>query len=316
MCFINEGYILVSPHQFPDLNREKELAKQFGLELFEAKDQASFRDAMPEATIIMVTPYGKVYKDEIDLAKKCKAIVRYGMGYDNIDVIAANNANIPVSIVPDASSEEVATHAFAMGLALSRRIPHGQEAIKKGEWAGVCAYDTPKLSSLNVGILGMGRIGRLTAGWWKSIGANVKAYDPFAKFDNIEKATVDELIANSDVLSLHLPLNEDTENFINSNVLSLMKKTSVIVNVSRGGLIDEIALSDALKNGVIAGAALDVFSKEPLPLDNVLRDTPNIILTPHIAWRSNESLGALQAGAVDRARQALAGEEIKDRVYK
>ncbi|QLK20877.1 MULTISPECIES: C-terminal binding protein [Klebsiella/Raoultella group] len=308
------GTLLIAPHQFPHLEREQKLADTFGLKLVAAADQQAFSDGMADAEIVMVTPYGKVNEAEFAKMTKCKAVVRYGMGYDNIDVNAAAKVGVPVSIVPDASSEEVAAHALAMGIALARRLPQGQASITKAGWAGTIAYDTPKLANLEVGIVGMGRIGRLTAGWWASLGTKVKAYDPFAKFNDIPQASLDEILENSDVVSLHLPLNADTRDMISTKVLERMRKSAVIVNVSRGGLIDEAALAEALKSGQIAGAALDVFAKEPLPADNPLRDAPNLILTPHIAWRSNTSLGALQDGAVERARKALSGEQLPDLV--
>ncbi|EPJ2812792.1 C-terminal binding protein [Pseudomonas putida] len=308
----DRGTLLVAPHQFPHLEREQKLAAQFGLKLVAAVDQQAFTDGMVDAEIVMVTPYGKVNEAEFARMTRCKAVVRYGIGYDNIDVKAAAKYGVPVSIVPDASSEEVAAHALAMGVALARRLPHGQAAIMNNGWAGTIAYDTPKLADLEVGILGMGRIGRLTAGWWAKLGTKVKAYDPFAEFTDIPKASLEEILEQSDVVSLHLPLNADTRNMISTEVLKRMRPGAVIVNVSRGGLIDEPALAEALSSGQIAGAALDVFAKEPLPADSPLRDAPNLILTPHIAWRSNTSLGALQDGAVDRARKALFGEQMPD----
>jgi len=309
----SSGIILVSPHQFPDVAREQELAKIVGMEMVVAKDQSEFSSLMPRARIVMVTPYGKVRAEEIARLSDCAAIVRYGIGYDNIDVLAAKAAWVPVSIVPDASTEEVASHAFAMGLALARRIQQGYAAILAGAWAGKIGYDAPKLTRLKIGILGMGRIGRMTANWWKAVGSEVTAYDPFVDFEEVAQGTVEEIVKTSDVLSLHLPLTDETRNIVDAAALKTMKRSSVIVNVSRGGLIDETALAQALVAGEVAGAALDVFTQEPLPADSPLRQAPNLILTPHIAWRSDASVGALQSGAVERARLALVGEALPDR---
>lgn len=308
----SKGTILVAPHQFPHLDREKALADEFGLELVAAADQESYRAGMADAVIVMVTPYGKVKSEEIALLTRCRGIVRYGIGYDNIDAVTAGAAGVPVSIVPDASSEEVASHALATGLALARRVPQGQDAIRNGRWAGTIAYDAPKLSDLQVGIVGMGRIGRHAAHWWAAIGAQVRAYDPFATFTDIPAAGLEDILENSDLVSLHLPLNDATRHMISADILARMRSGSVIVNVSRGGLIDEIALAAALRSGHIAGAALDVFAEEPLPADHPLRDEPNAILTPHVSWRSRSSLDALQDGAVRRARAALSGEPMPD----
>lgn len=303
------GTILMAPHQYPNLDRERALAEEFGLELIEAKDRQEFRASIPDAAVVLVTPYARVEAEDFAAMKHCRAVVRYGIGYDNIEVSAAT---VPVSIVPGSASEEVASHALAMGLALARRLPQGSAAISAGGWAGSVGYDAPKLTELEVGVLGMGRIGRYVAAWWAALGARVRAYDPFAEFANVPSASVREILEGSDVISLHVPLNEDTRHIISADTLATMRKGAVIVNVSRGGLIDDVALAEALTSGHIAGAGLDVFDEEPLPEGHVLRGAPNVILTPHVAWRSNRSLDALQEAGVSRARSALRGEPIPD----
>jgi D-3-phosphoglycerate dehydrogenase / 2-oxoglutarate reductase len=308
--------LLVAPHKFPGLKRESALAEKFGLEMVAAPDQASFSSRVAEADVVMVTPYAKMTADEFARLDGCKAVVRYGVGYDNIDVAASVRVGVPVTIVPDTASEEVASHAFAMGLSLARRIPQGQAAIQAGEWAGTIGLDTPKLSNLRVGVVGMGRIGRLVARWWAAVGATVHAYDPIAQFTDVPSASLKEILENSDVVSLHLPLNDETRHIISTDVVSRMRRNAVVVNVSRGGLIDEVALAAALKEGLIAGAGLDTFAAEPLPMDHPLRKAPNAIFTPHVAWRSNTSLDALQEQAVERARRALTGETLPDVVTK
>jgi len=144
------------------------------------------------------------------------------------------------------------------------------------------------------------------------LGAQVRAYDPFVEITQVPSATLQEVLESSDVISLHVPLSDQTRGLISVDVLSRMRRGAVIINVSRGGLIDEAALADALASGQIAGAGLDTFSEEPVPDDQPLRDTPNTILTPHIAWRSNQSVGALQAGAVARVRLALTAQPLTD----
>lgn len=306
------GTILIAPHQYPELDRERALAVEFGLELVEAKDKEEFRRAIPDAAVVMVTPYARVEAVDFDSMKHCRAVVRYGIGYDNIDVLAAADAGVPVSIVPGTASEEVGSHALAMGLALARRIPQGQSAISSNAWAGNIGYDAPKLSDLDVGVVGMGRIGQHVATWWAALGARVRAYDPFTSFAQVPSASLKEVLEDSDVVSLHLPLSDATRHIVDADVLRRMRKGVVVVNVSRGGLIDEEALAEALVSGHIAGAGLDVFTEEPLPQEHVLRSAPNVILTPHVSWRSNQSLDALREGAVLRARQALTGEPLLD----
>lgn len=308
------GTLLIAPHQFPDLERERNLAREFGLELLAADDPAAFASALPTASVVMVTPYVRLQRSDVERMRACLGVVRYGIGYDNIDVAAAAEHGVPVSIVPDASSEEVASHALALGLMLSRRIPSGQAAIARGEWASSVPFDSPVLSRLRVGVIGMGRIGRRVATWWQDLGAEVRAHDPVAAFDAVPAAAVDDLIATSDVLSLHVPLTEATRHMISADAIARMPHGAVLVNVSRGGLVDEHALAAALRSGHLGGAGLDVFEREPLPADHPLRSAPGAVLTPHSAWKSRSSLDALQAGAVDRARLLLQGEAPPDRV--
>lgn len=310
----SNGTILVAPHHFPDLDREQQLAKEFGYELVAAADGVAFRDGLPEAEIVMITPYARLSADDFPSMAKCKAVIRYGIGYDNIDVDAATRAGIPVSIVPGTASEEVASHAFAMGLALARRLPAGDTAIRNLGWAGVIGYDTPVLSELEVGVVGMGRIGQHVARMYAAVGATVRAYDPAVTEGSIEMAELDAVLESSDVVSLHLPLSDATWNLISRDVLSRMRKGAVVVNVSRGGLIDEVALAEALQSGQIAGAGIDTFAQEPLEPEHPLRSAPNAILTPHIAWRSQRSTGALQEGAVERVRLALTDQPLIDLV--
>lgn len=307
-----KGTILVSPHHFPDLRREYALAKELDYELIAAADVEEFKAALPGAEIVMITPYAKLTVEDFPTMKKCRAVVRYGIGYDNIDVEAASKSNIPVSIVPGTASEEVASHAFAMGLALARRLPSGDAAIRENSWAGEIGYDTPVLSQLQVGILGMGRIGQHVARMYSSVGAQVRAYDPFVSESFVPMVHIDDVLYNSDIISLHLPLSAETKHLISKTVLDKLRPGAAIVNVSRGGLIDESALASALLSGRLAGAGIDTFEQEPLAADHPLRLAPNTVFTPHIAWRSNISVGALQEGAVERVRLALMNQPLID----
>ncbi|WP_067477717.1 C-terminal binding protein [Nocardia amamiensis] len=310
----SRGVILVAPHHFPDVNRERALAEEFGYELAVAADTSAFQRALPDAEIIMITPYARLTPADFPSMTKCRAVIRYGVGYDNIDVEAAARAGIPVSIVPGTASEEVASHAIAMGLALARRLTAGDAAIRDLGWGGIIGYDTPPLSELEVGVVGLGRIGRRVAQMYSAVGARVRAYDPLVTVDSVEMAELSAVLEDSDVVSLHLPLTDDTWNLISAEVLGRMRKGAVIVNVSRGGLIEESALADALRSGHIAGAGIDTFAQEPLAPEHPLRSAPNTILTPHIAWRSNRSTGALQGGAVERVRLVLTGQPLIDLV--
>lgn len=308
------GTILVAPHHFPDLDRERQLAQEYGYELVASLDPDSFRAGLPNADIVMITPYARLDAEDFPSMKKCRAVIRYGIGYDNIDVEAATRAGIPVSIVPGTASEEVASHAFAMGLALIRRLPAGDAAIRDHAWAGVIGYDTPVLSQLQVGVVGLGRIGRHVARMYDAVGARVRVYDPFVTDTEHPTVDLDTVLLDSDLVSLHLPLSEETHHLVSADLLGRMRPGVAVVNVSRGGLVDELALADALRSGHVSGAGIDTFAQEPLAADHPLRSAPNAILTPHIAWRSNRSTGALQAGAVERVRLALTGQPLIDLV--
>jgi D-3-phosphoglycerate dehydrogenase / 2-oxoglutarate reductase len=306
------GTIVVAPHHFPDLERERALALEFGVDLLATPDVEAFRAAVADAAVVMITPYATLTAEDFPRMRNCLAVIRYGIGYDNIDVDAATRAGIPVSIVPGTASEEVASHAVAMGLALARRLPAGDAAIRAGSWAGTIGYDTPPVSRLDVGVIGMGRIGAHVARMYTGLGARVRAYDPFVEVTDFTSATLEEILQDSDVVSLHVPLSDETRELISADVLSRMRPGAIVVNVSRGGLVDEAALAEALTSGHIAGAGLDTFSAEPLPSGHPLREAPNTILTPHVAWRSNQSIGALQAGAVERVRLVLTGQPLID----
>lgn len=282
------------------------------MELIATSSQEEFRAALPTAYIVMITPYAKLTAEDFPNMQECVAVVRYGIGYDNIDVDAARAAGIPVSIVPGTASDEVASHAVAMGLALARRLPAGDAAIRGGGWGGTIGYEAPPVSKLDVGVVGMGRIGQRVATMYRALGCKVKAFDPIADVDEAIVAPLDEVLFDSDIVSLHVPLTDDTREFVNADALARMRTGAIVVNVSRGGLIDEAALAEALISGHIAGAGIDTFSVEPVPADHPLRKAPNTILTPHIAWRSNLSIGALQDGAVDRVRLALTKQPLID----
>jgi D-3-phosphoglycerate dehydrogenase / 2-oxoglutarate reductase len=304
--------LLVAPHRFDRLDGERALAAEAGLELVVAADTDAFAAALPEARLVLLTPYARVGAGELERAPGCHAVVRYGIGYDNVDVEAATRHGVAVAIVPDASTEEVALHAVAMGLGLVRRLPAAERWVREGRWAGAVAADASRLSALDVGVVGLGRIGAMVAGFYAALGARVRGFDPVAGAPGIETAALPELLETSDLVSLHVPLTEGTRSLLSRDVIGRMRPGSIVVNVSRGGLIDEAALADALHSGQIAGAGLDVFAEEPLLEGHPLRDAPNTILTPHVAWKSRASLQALQDGAVERARLLLRGEPTPD----
>lgn len=244
-------------------------------------------------------------------------IVRYGVGVDNVDLDAARALGVQVCNVPDYGIEEVADHATAMALFLARKVHAFDAGIRGGEW-GITKLVTGlrSLSDITVGMVGFGRIAQAFARRMQVFGCRIVAHDPYVNAGLAEEMEVtltslDEVISSAQILSLHVPLTADTRHMINAARLAALPEQAIVINVSRGGLIDESALSDALTAGVISGAGLDVFEREPLMQDSPLRTAPNILLTPHAAFYSDASVRRLQRLAAEEGLRALRGEDLR-----
>jgi D-3-phosphoglycerate dehydrogenase / 2-oxoglutarate reductase len=247
---------------------------------------------------------------------RCRLIARYGTGYDNIDVGAATAAGIGVSINADYCVDEVATHALALILACHRQLGVLTHAVGAGTWDPF-AVMTPMrpLRELSLGILGFGRIGRRLAEMALPLVARVLVHDPFAALDDDpdgrrRSATAHELFSESDFVSIHAPLSAATRHFVSTDSLRQMKPTAYVINCARGPIVDEAALIAALRDKRIGGAALDVFEVEPLPADHALRAFPNVIVTPHAAWYSQEADYRLRANPANTVVRFFAGETV------
>jgi glycerate dehydrogenase len=232
-------------------------------------------------------------------------------GYNVVDMATAAERRIPVSNVPGYGTPSVGQAVFALLLELTNRTGHHAQAVAAGRWTqsrDFCFWDGPlvELNGLTLGIVGYGAIGRDVATIARAFGMRVIVHSrrPVANEDNVE---LDELFRGADVVSLHCPLTPSTERMINAGRLATMKPGSFLINTGRGGLIDEAALADALNHGQIAGAGLDVLSKEPPPADNPLLTAKNCIITPHIAWATKAARERLLAITVANVRSFLAG---------
>lgn len=236
-------------------------------------------------------------------------------GYDVVDVSMASKLGIAVTNIPAYGTAAVSQHAFALLLELCNYVGYHNQAVQKGKWASSgswCFYDYPllELEGKNVGIVGFGRIGKKTASIASAFGMNVFFYDPDAdETQNYSKCfNLEELLQLSDVLFLHCPLTKDNEGMINRETLSIMRQSSIIINNSRGKLIVEEDLSEALRSGRIRAAAIDVSCSEPIIDDNPLLGLENCIITPHISWASIESRARLMNMAFDNYKQYLDGK--------
>ncbi len=277
---------------------------------------AATRDA--DALLVQWAP---VNAEVIAALAHCRIIVRYGIGVDNVDLAAAKARGIPVCNVPDYGVHEVAEHAVALALALVRQLPQIDARLRSGTWKITPDRPMPSLRETTFATAGFGRIARTAHAMMRGFGGKRIAYDPFVPADvmameGVEKVELADLFTRADILSLHLPLTAETKHFVNAGRMAEMKKTAIIVNTARGPLIDTVALAEALQNGVIAGAGIDVYEQEPLPATHPLRTAPGALLTSHVAWYSESSIPRLQRLAAEEAARGLRGEPLKNHVNK
>ncbi|MCY4259075.1 MAG: C-terminal binding protein [Rhodobacteraceae bacterium] len=244
-------------------------------------------------------------------------VVRYGVGIDNVDIRSAKCLGVRVCNVPDYGVDDVADHAVAMAVYLARKVHKFDAAIRHGEWEITKIISALRsLPMLIVGLVGFGRIAQAVAKRMAAFGCTVIAYDPFISPDTARDAGVtlcslDDTLARANILSLHVPLTKETHHMINGQSLGKLPPDAVVINTSRGGLIDEDALAAALINGHISAAGLDVFEAEPLPETSPLRSAPNSVLSPHAAFYSDASVRRLQTLAAEEVVRALNGEPLR-----
>jgi D-3-phosphoglycerate dehydrogenase len=244
-------------------------------------------------------------------------IVRYGVGVDNVDLVAAKALGVRVCNVPDYGVEEVADHAAAMTLALARKLDSYGAGIRDGHWAiKQMVGGVRSLRETTVGLIGLGRIARAYATRMAAFGCRVVGFDPYVSDDQARAAGIEPLsqeavIDGAHVLSLHVPLTPGTRHLIDAARLARMPEGAILINCSRGGLVDETALAAALVSGHLAGAGLDVFETEPLPVTSPLRSAPHLLLSPHAAFFSDASVQLLQRLASEEALRGLQGEPLR-----
>lgn len=259
------------------------------------QDPNNYLDEMKDADALIVR-IAKCDGHAIENSPNLKVIGRTGVGYDSVDVKTAVANGIPVVITPGANNRSVAEHAVAMMFALSKNLVEAQQEMCAGNWEIRGAKKAFELEGKTVGILGLGAIGRETAKICKGCGMKIAAYDPFMTKEQIEEfgadyyADYEELLKISDVVTIHVPLTEGTKDMIAKKQLEEMKRTALLINCSRGGIVNEADLVEALKNGVIAGAGTDVYCNEPPKTDDPLLHCPNLIVSPHSAAQTREAV--------------------------
>ncbi len=264
-----------------------------------------------EADAVIVRTF-TISSEDISRAVRLKAIVNHGVGVDNIDLKAAKEHGIPVAYTPTGNTNAVAEHVIALLMSLSRRVIPARQALIDGRFTDRNDYRGIEVAGKTLGIIGLGRIGNQVAKKAIGMDMNVVAFDAFVPLEDFPGYVTgldsfEEVLASADCITLHVPLTPETHHMINVNTLKLMKPEARIINTSRGPVIDQEALYQALRNGTIAGAALDVFEEEPLPANHVLNVLPNTILTPHIAGLTETAMERISMQAAQAVLDILQG---------
>jgi D-3-phosphoglycerate dehydrogenase len=271
-------------------------------------DERSLCEAAPEADGIVLRSKARITEAVLCCAPRLCVVSRTGVGVDNIDVDACTRHGVMVCYLPGVNAYAVAEHTMALMLALLKMLPAMDRAVRGGGW-DIRAKNLPQdAAGKTLGILGLGRVGYEVAVRAKAFGMHIIGYDPFVKaMDGVEWMELDDVIVRADILTLHLPETEQTRNLIGGERISRLKPSAYVINTSRGGVVDQAALAQALKNGRIAGAALDVFGTEPPAPDDALLTLDNVILTPHTAALTEQCGAAMMHEAVRQLLTALDG---------
>jgi D-3-phosphoglycerate dehydrogenase len=311
--------VAVADSVFPNLDLARAVLSRAGAELRLAPQPTpeGIVATAKEADALLVT-YAKINADMIGQMKRCRIISRFGIGVDNVDIDAATRQGIVVTKVPDYCIDEVSDHAMALLLSLVRKIPFSSARAHAGRWEMPAVTPIHRLRGTVLGLVGFGRIPQLVAPKAKAFGLRVVASDPFVPQAVMDQAGVGkvefaELLKISDYISIHSPLLPETHHLFSTEVFRQMKPGAVIVNTSRGPVVDEAALAVALDAKQIAGAALDVLEQEP-PLSSPLFGRDNVILTPHTSFYSVESLEELQTKAAEEVVRVLSGQPPRNPV--
>ncbi|MBN1553629.1 MAG: C-terminal binding protein [Phycisphaerae bacterium] len=307
--------VVITDYAFSDIEIEKGILEPLGcaVEGGQCGTTEELIDLTRDADCV-ITQFARVNADVIDAMEKNRVIVRYGIGVDNVDLRAAAKKSIPVCNIPDYCIDEVADHTLAMILALTRDLYFILRHVKEGTWkVPVDLNRLWALKDMTIGVVGFGRIGREVVARLTAFRPEVLVFDPVAESDEIQKrgatpATLEEIYAQSDLITLHCPSTDQTRGMINSGTIAKMKDRVLIVNLSRGDLVQTDDLVAALRAGKVAGAALDVTNPEPIPADSPLLKMDNVIITNHIASASPRAVKKLREDAAKTVVRCLQGQ--------
>jgi D-3-phosphoglycerate dehydrogenase len=307
--------VLAMGHRFASLEIERATLKG-AAEIVDgnALPAGQLAAALQQASVVMLGTRARLDVDTVKTLSNCQAIIRYGIGVDNVAVEQATAQGIPVINIPEYCIHEVSDHTVALILAVVRRLIPARETVLRGQWGPAVMHGTPRLATLAVGIVGFGRIGQQVARKVRSIVDRVLVYDPFVPGERmrehgVQARDLEDLLAEADVVSINCPLTGGTRHLINAKALARMKPTAWLINTSRGEIVEEQDLIQALRLGQIQGAALDVLVDEPPAPHSPLIGLPNVIVTPHVAWYSEDAVQDLQRLAAEQALRVLRGQQ-------
>lgn len=307
----------ITDYSFPDLGVEEAILRPSGTVLVtgQCKTTETLIPLVRDADAI-ITQFAPINREVIAAMEQARVIVRYGIGVDNVDLEAAREKGIPVCNVPDYCIDEVADQTLAFILASTRQVVANSNKVRGGQWGlAVPLNQMRALRDLTVGVVGFGRIGREVVARLRAFKCRVLVHDPVVAAGDIEQAgavPVDlaRIISDSDIVTLHCPSMAQTRGMINRDSLAKMKRGVILINVARGDLVDSAALTEALQEGQVAVAALDVFAPEPIPADHPILKLDNVIVASHIASTSVPAVRKLRETAANLALQALRGETL------
>lgn len=322
--------LVIADCDHASFDEERAVCLKYGVKLqkLSLKTEEEAARELKDCEVIGVQ-YLRMTEELLSKLPRLRCIVRYGVGVDNIDLAAAAARNIAVCNIPDYGVQEVASHAFAMMMALTRKLKRMDIAVHSGQWDYAQSMPIFRYSEMTVGVIGYGRMGRAFAQMAHALGCRIAVYDvlfpptlsvqereQYGIAQHVELMDLQTLLAESQVISLHAPLNEESGGCIGKKQLEQMRSEAVLINVSRGGLVDEQALYEALKNGVIAGAGIDTWEKEPTSENNPLLKLEQVIATPHMAWYSEQASSDLKGKLAEECVRFLNGQPLRWQVNK
>lgn len=310
--------VVVTDCDHDSMEPELALAQAHGVQLVMAqcRTEEEVISAARDADALLVQ-YAPISARVLKALPRLRAIGRYGVGVDTVDTDAATMHGVAVCNVPDYGTEDVSDHAIALAMALTRAVPRLDRQIRAGTYDYAEGRPIHRTCEQVFGVMGLGLIGSATARKAKGIGFKVIGYDPLRQPGEItehgvEVVTWAELLRRSDILSIHVPLTDQTHHLLGPESIARMKRGAKIVNTARGGIIETSALISAVTSGHLAGAALDVFEQEPVPSDSPVLDLPNIVVTPHISWYSEESYIELKSRTIQNVIDVLEGSSPRN----